>query len=160
MAGHVPAIFFLPFPRFYGERGSAFAARSRRHSPIKFSNSQASSLVFFAALGAPSSLSVPLEQTEGMERREAHPFNSRLAACASLAKDARPAALHRGDFCPRGRNFRTRTGGLRLTRTGQLSPPFVRAASSHQGRSLIGGGTATQGLLGRGITSPVRRRRT
>src|SRR5450759_4123931 len=62
-----------------------------------------------------------------MERREAHPFNSRLAACASLAKDARPAALHRGDFCPRDRNFRARTkGGESCPDRGGRSPP-VRA---------------------------------
>src|SRR5450759_2741506 len=59
-----------------------------------------------------------------MERREAHPFNSRLAACASLAKDARPAALHRGDFCPRDRNFRARTkGGESCPDRGGRSPP-------------------------------------
>jgi len=108
---------------------------------------------------APGIACVPL-QNRGMERREAHPFNSRLAACASLAKDARPVALHRGDFCPRGRNFRARTGGLRPPRSGQLSPPFVRAASSHSRQSPLVGTDGDPGPPGDGVTSPARRRRT
>jgi hypothetical protein len=63
-------------------------------------------------------------------------------------------------FCPRGRNFRARTGGLRPPRSGQLSPPFVRAASSHSRRSPLVGTDGDPGPPGDGVTSPARRRRT
>jgi len=57
--------------------------------------------------------SLPLEKCEGTERRTAHPIQSALdEARARLVRRARPAALHRGDFCPRGRNFRARTGRI------------------------------------------------
>ena len=63
-------------------------------------------------------------------------------------------------FCPRGRNFRAWTGGLRPPRSGQLSPPFIRAASSHQRQSLIVGTDGDPRPPGSGVTSPARRRRT
>ena len=111
-------------------------------------------------------------RARGMERRVAQPSvltprKQVYAVCATcprlwrrraLRRRARHSALHGGDFCPRGRNFRARTGGLRPPRSGQLSPPFVRAASSHQRQSPIVGTDGDPGPPGDGVTSPARRR--
>ena len=63
-------------------------------------------------------------------------------------------------FCPRGRNFRARTGGQRPPRSGRLSPAFVRAAFSPCGRPLLVGADGGPRPPGSGVTSPARRRRT
>ena len=95
----------------------------------------------------------PDMRARGMERRVAQPSvltprKQVYAVCATcprlwrrraLRRRARHSALHGGDFCPRGRNFRARTERIPPPRSGQLSPPFVRATSSHQRQSPVVG---------------------
>ena len=78
------------------------------------------------------------------------------ALCEARSPLGAPSRL----FCPRGRNFRARTGPEPGPRSGQLSPPFVRAASSPCGQSLLVGTDGGPGPPGSGVTSPARRRRT
>jgi hypothetical protein len=111
------------------------------------SNGHALSPVFLAAPGTPSSLPrcggaylSPPPKSEG----NGAPGGATISPDAwwrqrALRRRARHSALHGGDFRPRGRNFRARTGGLRPPRSGQLSPPFVHAASSHQRQSPVVG---------------------
>jgi hypothetical protein len=146
--------------------------------PIKLSNSQ-------RAPGLPGSRQIKLRHPYSLRRRVRRNF-SRLApgtACATLqsrgdeaprgasiqltpcgvrvlGEGRAPRGAPRRLFCPRGRNFRARTGGLRPPRSGQLSPPFVRAASSHQRQSPIVGTDGDPRPPGDGVTSPARRRRT
>ena len=58
----------------------------------------------------------PRPKPEGMERREALHRSPRLAACAPLAKGARPAALHRGFSVPGTVASGARTDGFRSLR--------------------------------------------
>ena len=102
----------------------------------------------------------PLGQAEGMERRDGASIQSALGeARARLARRARPAALHRGDFCPRGRASGRGGAGVPRPLSGQLSPPFIRAASSHSRQSPIVGTDGDPRPPGSGVTSPARRRR-
>jgi hypothetical protein len=104
-------------------------------------------------------LSCPSHKARGRSAKRRILFNPRLAACASLAKDARLSALHRGDFCPRGRTSGRGRAGMPRPLSGQLSPPFIRAASSHSRQSPIVGTDGDPGPPGSGVTSPARGRR-
>ena len=157
MAGHnVPAIFVFAHFVIPG----SLAVLAPRNDRIGFQTAKRHRPYSLRRRVRRLPLPSPSTNAEGMERRKAHPFNSRLAACASLAKDARPAALHRGDFCPRDHASAGGRAGIPRSRSGQLSPPFIRAASSHQRQPLIVGTDSDPRPPGSGVTSPARRRRT
>src|SRR6185437_8837245 len=81
-------------------------------------------------------------------------------AWARLARRARHSALHRGFSVPGAVLPDADPGGFRLTRSGRLSPAFVRAASSHQRQSLVVGTDGDPRPPGSGGTFvPARRRR-
>jgi len=91
-----------------------------------------------AARQRPSFAKFPrLKQARGTARRRSatSPF-----VHAGLCGPAwRLSARRRGDFRPRGRNFRVPTGPEPGPRSGRLSPAFVDTASSHSRQTLVVG---------------------
>src|SRR6185437_11176003 len=84
----------------------------------------------------------------------------RLPAGALELGARRLPALHRGFSVPGAVLPDADPGGFRLTRSGRLSPAFVRAASSHQRQSLVVGTDGDPRPPGSGGTFvPARRRR-
>ena len=77
--------------------------------------------------------SLALEQSKEWSAKR----RTSLPSCRVLFWRTRaPLGAPRRLFCPRGRNFRARTrAAFGSTRSGRLSPPFVRAASSHRRQS-------------------------
>jgi hypothetical protein len=78
---------------------------------------------------------------------------------ARLFRRARLPALHVRLFVSPGPCFRARTGPEPGPRSGQLSPPFVRAASSHSRQALVVGPDGDPGPPGSGVTSLASGRR-
>src|SRR5664280_3929590 len=116
MAGHnVPAIFVFAHFVIPG----SLALLAPRNDRIGFQTAKCHRPYSLRRRVRRLPLPSPSTNAEGMERRKAHPFNSRLAACASLAKDARPAALHRGFSVP---------GAVTSERGWEGSPSPIRAA--------------------------------
>jgi hypothetical protein len=73
-------------------------ARIRLHPRVAFATEPCQALALFSAYRAS-----PTCVRGETERRAAHQPCALAEAHASLAKDARLPALHRGDFCPRAR---------------------------------------------------------
>jgi hypothetical protein len=109
----------------------------------------ASSPVFFAAPGTPSSLSLPLE-CEGTQRRAAHPYSIHASRRGRpLAKGARLSALHSGVHTATGPRFRLsswrafrlfrRPGPVRADRRSEPTRPAEpTTASQLPGRKPLG----------------------
>jgi hypothetical protein len=150
----------------------ACAGTSGLRAPIRMSNSQASSPVFFAAPGTPSSLppspygfgglsSLPSGEPEGMERRAAQPSVQRLAASACLAI---------GTLATRRSIAAISVPGAVTSGRGRGPPgPPIRAAFAAlrprrvqptEERSPIVGTDGDPRPPGSGVTSPARRRRS
>jgi len=156
MAGHnVPAIFVFAHFVIPG----SLAVLAPRNDRIGFQTAKRHRPYSLRRRVRRLPLPSPSTNAEGMERREAHPFNSRLAACASLAKDARPAALHRGFSVP---------GAALPGADGRAPPSPIRAAFAalHPRRVQPSKAVPHSGdgrrpeASGSGVTSPARRRRT
>jgi hypothetical protein len=84
------------------------------------------------------SSSCPPTHAEGMERRPAPHRCSRFSA-RRVRRDARAARRSIAAFLSPGPCFRAWTVGRHPPLSGPLSPPFIRAASSHQRQSLVVG---------------------
>jgi len=110
----------------------------------------------FALAGFGGQALAPRQKPEGVARRPAQPS----LMCAHRCRRAAPFGAPWRLFCPRDRSFRARTrAAFGSTRSGRLSPAFVRAASSPFGQSLIVGTDGDPRPPGDGVTSPARRRR-
>ncbi len=87
------------------------------------------------------------------------PPSSGLGGARSQRQSASPSGAPRAAFLSPGPCFRARTGPEPGPRSGQLSPPFVRAASSHSRQALVVGPDGDPGPPGGEVTSLASGRR-
>ncbi len=131
-------------PRLRGDERREFDSQSvKRHRPCSLRRRVRRRLF------------LPLDQIEGMARQAAQPFLTVTHRLRCVAPLGAPSQL----FCPRDRASGRGREGSCPPRSGQLSPPFVRAASSHRRQSPIVGTDGYPRPPGSEVTSLARGRR-
>jgi hypothetical protein len=150
-----------PLPQ--GARGSAIAARSRP-APIQFSNSHADALIRCRARKPRRALpSSPAQTARAWSAERRHRWSPPPPLRASTgARCAKARVAFRRSTCGfsvPGTVLPGADGGLVPPRSGQLSPPFIRAASSHSRQPVLVPADSDPRPPGARVTSPGSGRR-